>query len=87
MIHHWHIEPSINSSPSTDEDRRTYRWYTHDIGVVDIYGDSLVVNHTVYDTHSVGIIPDVESTAECECVDDGVQSGLVPTLSASQTVG
>ena len=87
MIHHWHIEPSINSSPSTDEDGRTHSWYINDIGIADIYGDTLVINHTIYNSHTIGVIPDVESTAECECVDDGIQSGLVPTLSASQTVG
>lgn len=87
MIHHWNTESSINSSPSTDEDRRTHSWYLNDIGVADIYSDSLVINHTVYDPDPTGVIPVVESTAECECVDDGVQSGLVPSLPEAQTVG
>ena len=57
MIHSRHNERSINSLPSTDEDRGTHSWYINDFGVADIYGDTLVVNHTVYDSDPIGVIP------------------------------
>jgi len=57
MIHSRHNERSINSLPSTDEDRRTYSWYINDIGVADIYSNTLVINNTIYDPDPIGVIP------------------------------